>query len=268
MPSPFPGMDPWLESPQQFGNLHLSMIAFLQEALQPRLPESYFARAGLRVRLEVGQRDVEPDVYVGKERADEPAGDESVVATMADTGPTMVAAEPEEFVEVKERYLDIIHLEGKGRRLVTSIEILSPSNKSTSGDGRALYLRKQRELRFSEANLVEIDLLRGGVHTTAVSYDRLVEKSPDFTYHVCVRCFDHPQEFFTYPFRLQDSLPPISIPLLPGDAAVTVELQPLFDRCYDVGAFAMDVDYANDIPVPPLTDEQQRWADEILRAAK
>jgi hypothetical protein len=34
MPSPFPGMDPFLEHPVFFGGLHSSMIAYLCEFMQ------------------------------------------------------------------------------------------------------------------------------------------------------------------------------------------------------------------------------------------
>ena len=48
------------------------------------------------------------------------------------------------------------------QRLVTSIEILSPSNKRPRTPGYDLYLRKRQSLLLGDANLVEIDLLRGG----------------------------------------------------------------------------------------------------------
>ncbi len=40
MPSPFPGMDPYLESPDWFPDLHDGLIFCLKESLQNLLPES------------------------------------------------------------------------------------------------------------------------------------------------------------------------------------------------------------------------------------
>ena len=41
MPSPFPGMDPFLEHPEVFPDLHDSLGATLRESLNARLPEPY-----------------------------------------------------------------------------------------------------------------------------------------------------------------------------------------------------------------------------------
>lgn len=57
------------------------------------------------------------------------------------------------FVEVR----DPTH----GHRLVTLLEIASPSNKRPGQDRKA-YLRNQREVLDSDANLIELDLLRSG----------------------------------------------------------------------------------------------------------
>ncbi len=45
MPSPFPGMDPYLESPDWFPDLHGSLIILLKEALQRSLPGPYYAQS-------------------------------------------------------------------------------------------------------------------------------------------------------------------------------------------------------------------------------
>ena len=42
MPSPFPGMDPYLEIPDWFPDLHDGLIFCLKESLQNLLPESYY----------------------------------------------------------------------------------------------------------------------------------------------------------------------------------------------------------------------------------
>ena len=96
-----------------------------------------------------------------------------------------------------------------GQKLVTVIEVVSPSNKYP-GPGRESYVVKQKEIRRSKTHLVEIDLLRAGQHTTAVPLDRALEKTGSFDYHVCLHLFDHWEDYFVYPVKLQDSLPEIT----------------------------------------------------------
>ena len=76
--------------------------------------------------------------------------------------PMVVDTEGEPAVET---FIEIIDRES-GNLVVTVIEFLSPSNKSP-GPNREQYLRKQREICSSDANLVEIDLNRFGTHALA-----------------------------------------------------------------------------------------------------
>lgn len=265
MPSPFPGMDPFLENPEYFPDLHDSLIYCLQETLQPRLPEPYFAKKGRRVWLEQVGRQIGPDAYVL--RAPGPTGrvpDVAEIATVGETGAVAVVADPEPdpVIEIREPYLEIYTGAGDDKRLVTTIEVLSPTNKTQGGQGRSLYRRKQQEMLERDVHLIEIDLLRGGVHTTAVPWKAVLEKVGPFDYHVCLHKFDQPKVFHIYPIRLQSRLPEIAVPLLPGDPTVTVDLQPVFDRSYDSGPFRREVRYREETPQPPLTAEQKGWARE------
>jgi hypothetical protein len=115
-------------------------------------------------------------------------------------------------------------------------------------------------------NLVEIDLLRGGLHTTAVPLDRLRERAGAFEYHVCIHQFNRPDDYFVAPIRLADRLPSIPIPLLEDAVPVMIDLQSLLDRCYNTGAYNKLIDYTRREGFIPLTDEQARWAEGILRS--
>ncbi len=134
------------------------------------------------------------------------------------------------------------------RRLVTSIELLSLTNKTPGEHGRDLYLRKQREILESKVHLVEIDLLRDGEHTTAVPLDRLRQQADEFEYHVSIHRFDNLEDYFVYSIRLDESLPEIAVPLLPGDAAVLLDLQAVFQRTYDAGPYRREIDYRHTFP--------------------
>lgn len=255
MPSPFPGMDPYLESPAIFPGLHNRLIALLGEALQAVLPAPYFAEIGERAWVEVSGRFIEPDASVlHRRRGDEGGG---VAAAPARNVPIVVTVPHD---ERREPFLEIRTAGDEGERLVTAVEILSPSNKTPGERGRELYLRKQREILDSQTHLIEIDLLRGGRHTTAVPLDRLREAVGPCEYHVSIHRADRFEEFLIYPIRLPDPLPEIAVPLLPGDPDVAVDLQKLLDRAYDVGPYRRRLRYHETTPIPPLPEEYRDWA--------
>ncbi len=269
MPSPFPGMDPYLEHPDVFPGLHDGLVTYLRESLQPVLPSPYYADMGRRAWIEVSERCIGPDVNVLRRRSDDTdvkGGNGGVATAIRTAARPLVIHIPHD--ERREPFVEIYAGRGKNRRLVTSIEVLSPSNKKPGEEGRDLYLRKQRELLKSRVHLVEIDLLRGGEHTTAVPHDRLVAKAGPFDYHVCVHQFDNLEDYFVYAIQLAEPLPPVSIPLLPGDGAVTVDLQAVFARSYDTGPYLREIDYLGDRPVPPLGPKQARWAKQCLAKAR
>lgn len=264
MPSPFPGMDPYLENPALFPGLHNRLISLLSESLQALLPPPYFAEIGERVWVEVSQRFIEPDTSVMHGvRAPGVAGDGGATATAAARGRSVVVTVPHD--ERREPFVEIRAVRDEGERLVTAIELLSPSNKTPGERGRELYLRKQREILDSTIHLVEIDLLRGGVHTTAVPLEPLTAQVGSFDYHVSVHRFDRFEDYVVYPIRLAEALPEVEIPLLPGDSDVRIDLQSLFDRAYDTGPYRRRVRYGEELPVPSLRPEQAEWLTRRLR---
>jgi hypothetical protein len=271
MPSPFPGMDPYLEGPEIFPDFHDSMITYLREALQAHLPAPYFASLGRRVWIELSRRSIGPDVEV--RRIERPAvirTEQGVTAAVAVSDPRIARpiAVKVAHDEFREPFIEIYTRGDDGKRLITSIEVLSPSNKTPGAQGRDLYLRKQNEILRSQVHLVEIDLLRGGEHIAAVPLEAAQEVCGDFDYHVSVHNFDDFETFFVYPIRLEDRLPLVVIPLLPGDSPVTVDLAAVFDRCYDAGPYHREIRYGEDAVIPALRPDQSIWASAILQAAR
>ncbi len=269
MPSPFPGMDPYLENPEIFPDFHDSAITYLREALQASLPATYFAALGRRVWIEVSRRSIGPDVEVRRTGGPSPRRLEPVEAmavAVADppvARPVVVKVPHDEF---REPFVEIYVGINEGKRLVTSLEFLSQTNKTPGAHGRDLYKRKQKEILASQVHLVEIDLLRAGEHIPAVPLDRAIAECGPFDYHVSVHDFDDLETFYVYPIRLEDRLPPIAIPLLPGDPSVTLDLQSVFDRCYDAGPYAREIRYGTDAVIPPLRPDQAAWAERIVTA--
>src|SRR5690606_25159681 len=123
----------------------------------------------------------------------------------------------------------------------TSIEILSPSNKTPGSQGRGLFLQKQRETLQKGVHLVEIDLLRAGTHATVVPLSHLRQQVPHFDYHVCVHRADRSDDYLIYPILMTNSLPVIEIPLLPEDGVVALPLQPAFNQSYDGGPYRREI---------------------------
>jgi hypothetical protein len=268
MPSPFPGMDPYLEHPSYFHGLHNEVIVYMQEAIQPKLPPEYWARMGRRVWVEFAERHVEPDVFVTVSKrfgisVPDPGGG---VATLDPpfAKPVIVSVPPIPDDEYRESFLEIYVRDEGERRLVTVVEVLSPANKKQGKKGRDLYLQKQHELLERNVHLVEIDLLRGGMHTTAVPEEGAQSMAGPYDYHVCIHQFDRPREFLVYPIRITEALPTIPIPLMPGQQPVAVNLQSVIERSYSTGAYDRMIDYRRRKPSPPLTAEQQVWAEGLI----
>jgi hypothetical protein len=271
MPSPFPGMDPYLESPDWFPSLHDGLITFLVGALMRRLPEPYYAKSRQRVWLEYTHKPIEPDADVlhsglGRSRWREARGGVAVAEPVDLAEPLVVSVETIEHDPYEEPFVEIRRRDGSDDRLVAAIEILSPANKTPGNPGRQSYLDKQGEVLAGETHLIEIDLLRGGTHATAVPREFVIEKAGPFDYHVCVHRFDRPHAFFVYPIRLEQRLPGIAIPLLPGDPDVPLPLQPVFDRAYDEGPYYRVVRYGEAPIIPALKAEQLAWVKARLQS--
>ena len=249
MPSPFPGMDPFLEDPIVFPDFHARFNSYISELLQPGLPEPYYATLGRRARA----KDVG--------RFQEIGSDVNVVA-MPEISEPIVIRVPQ--FEMFETLVEIYLGRGQDRRLVTAIELLSPTNKKSGEKGRELYLRKQAELLDSKTHLVEIDLLRGGEHTTAVPENRLKRFVPQYTYHVCSHRFDHFEDYLIHPIQLAEPLPTIQIPLLPGDGEVPVNLQQVMNRTYEAGPYHREIDYRGEVPGPGLGEAEMAWVRKVV----
>jgi hypothetical protein len=239
------------------------------ELLQSRLPETYYAQSDQRVWLEYSHRIIEPDIELvrsykgtrGRRR-----GGGVAVAEVEAKDPIVVRVETVEHGPFKESYLEVRRREGKKIRIVTSIEVLSPSNKTKGNPGREQYLGKQREVLGGETHLVEIDMLRGGTHTSAVPRDLAETKAGPFDYHVSIHRFDRPKDFLIHPILMEQRLPAIGIPLLPGDPDVTLDMQAVFDRAYDAGPYRGEIDYTKDRVRPRLSPERAEWAAKLIKA--
>lgn len=246
--SPFPGMDPFLEASGLWGDFHHTLIADIQRQVGPQLPPKYIARTEERSYIltveseEKANRIFIPDVSVTGPSsrfavADAPA--------KANGGVSMRA-----FIEVEfeETFLDIYEL-GPERRLVTSIEVLSPANKARGTKGWKLYNRKRQALLLGKANLVEIDLLRRGTRLP------MLDPWPDAPYTVLVARKSLAPACKVWPAHSDRPLPAVPVPLSRGYADLTLELQPLVEAIYKRNSYAEQIDYTRPLD-PPLRPEE------------
>jgi hypothetical protein len=210
MKSPFPGMDPYLE--RYWGDVHASLMVYLRDQINERLPADLQARVEETVSVDVIDGDsrwLYPDVLVVEEPAALEYAPPATVVGAAEPRLITIPAESR-----TQRHLEIID-SNSGNRVVTAIEVLSPGNK-TSESGRRLYRNKQRDYIQGRVNLVEIDLIRAGQFILAVP-ESAVPDSCRATYMICVRRVIQPHRAELYPIPLRDPLPAIRIPLRPND---------------------------------------------------
>lgn len=283
MPNPFPGMNPYLEERSGWQGLHNMLIAQIAQALNAVLPPNYVASTEVRCLISHSLREITPDISVraalsnayphsaGGTAVLSPAGNQVSVASPFDT-PLIVSLSPIDSQQIdsqqyeRQAYINIVRL-GRGRfqdaEVVTAIEVLSPTNKNRRDDGYEAYRRKQEQVLSSRANLLEIDLLRAGTHTVAVSRASLPTEPP-WHYLICLYRWTRPAEYAVWLNALQSPLPRVEIPLADDDPSVALELQTVLNRTYDAGAYDRQIDYTL-APDPPLQSEDALWANSLLR---
>lgn len=261
MPSPFPGMDPYLEHSALWPGVHQGLITFAWTALNAILPPRYVASIGERLYVVQAERDIYPDIVVLEHPSTQTPTERGVlgIAVAASDPPWVLNVKP---VEMREVYIEILPVADQSR-VVTVIEILSPSNKIAGSEGCHLYLTKQREILSSQTHLIEIDLLRQGEHTVTAPREMLLRKGK-WDYLVCLHRGGQGGRYEVWAITMQQRLPRIHVPLQDGDPDVVLDLQAVFNRCYDEGAYVRRLDYRSEPPIPLEGDDAQ-WADALLR---
>jgi hypothetical protein len=259
MPSPFPGMDPYLEAPRRWPDVHHRIISVASEILGGLLRPKYLVRIEERVYIsdetDLGRLGIIPDLLIAMRpgREGEPLGAGEDIAL--DVAKPIVATT---FIEedIHEARLEIIDREE--RRLVTVIEVVSPPNKLAGTHGRASFERKRREVMNSPSHWIEIDLLRGGTHFPIRNLIQPCE------YMVHISRQEMRPKGLLWPLRLSQRLPKVTIPLHAGDPEVQLDLQAVLDTAYDRANYDLEIDYRTE-PIPPLGSGWAEWADSLLK---
>jgi hypothetical protein len=218
-------MDPYLEDEKLWPLFQHQLVNCLYQILLPGLVDRYRARVGQRSYV------TEQPLFTSVVREEH----------------------QEQFIEIRQR---------SDNRLITLVEVISPSNKMTVA-GRQAFLDKRKEGRSAGANLVEIDLVLQG--QPLLDYSR--EGLPDWDYAVTVSRSTQPDRYEIYTATLQKRLPRFRLPLASDDRDTVLDLHAAFTRCYDQGSFSSKIDYKRDPPTA-VKDEDKKWLNELLRQQK
>lgn len=253
MPSPFPGMDPYLEG-SEWISVHVELSSEIARQLAPKLRPKYIVRTMRRFIIDLPEDvsiltgDLYPDVGVAANRLDNKS-----IAMGAAVDPA-----PLEFTTVMPARIPDVSIEIRDvdqGALVTAIEVLSPVHKR--GEGYRAYLRKRHRILASTTHLIEIDFLRTGRRVP------MREPLPDVPYFVFLGRSERRPIIHVWPIRLDMVLPVIPLPLLAGDDDAALDLQGAFTGVYD----ALGYDLSTDYPRPPhvaLSAKERDWIQQRL----
>lgn len=252
-------MNPYLENPELWPEVHSRMIVAMADVLGPILLPDYYVAIEKRIYVTIPDDSVLigiPDVSVVSQEIqvfDDLERVNTATATLSkpDESQTITVPLGE---DVEERYLEI--RDAKTGMVVTTIELLSPKNKR-SGEGRESYLRKRQRILVSHTHLVEIDLLRGGKPMPMEG----VAQQKD--YHILISRSELRPQAQLYPFNVQDTIAKFELPLKSGDNCPIVELKPILDGIYDRGGYRFRIDYSQPT-TPPLSGKVADWVNTLL----
>jgi hypothetical protein len=254
MPSPFPGMDPYLEDPEIWSGVHAGLLAAICEQLGPVLRPKYVVRYEERVYVtseeDLGYRMIVPDLRVVERDPLASVGHLPGASTIS--VPIKVElAEP----EIHEASLVVRDV--RDRSVATVIEVLSPTNKVLNSHGRESFLKKRREVMSGTASWVEIDLLRDGARTANLP------RVPPSEYQVYLSRSGHRRQAEVWAISLRKPLPVIAIPLHKEDPDVPLNLQIMLATVIDRGSYDLDTEYDRDA-VPPLAPTDTQWSKQVI----
>lgn len=268
MSSPFPGMNPFLEHPKMWAEVHHWLISIIAEKLIPKIRPQYRVKIEQRI-YKINPNNESQSLLIGIPDVTIKSDKISNFKTSEKSSSSVAILEPKTQVkpinitlpfleEIKQSYLEIVDLE-KGK-VVTAIEILSPVNKR-KGEGRKKYLKKRENILNSLTNFVEIDLLREGEKMP------ILDLNIDFDYHVLISPNYLRPQANLYGINLPQMLPTIPIPLAEENENVELNLQEILNLVYERAGYDYSLDYSREI-VPPLEGKYLNWCQEIIEKVK
>ena len=254
MPSPFPGMNPYLEAEGIWQDFHSSFAPALRDAIVEQVAPDYIV--SLEEHLYIEEPPHPERHFVGRSDVAVTAGPIRKAST-ADAATAVLEApvyaiQPEPMDVFSEAYLEIRDREEN--LVVTVIELLSPTNKK-QGLNRDAYLGKRQQYFWSDVNFIELDLLRGCGRMP-------LDDMPSCDYAVIVKRASQWPRVGIWPLRLKDPLPNIPVPLREPDPDAHLDLQAVLHQVYDRAKYRYRIYSAK--PRPRLAPDDARWAESIV----
>jgi hypothetical protein len=250
-------MDPYLEAPTLWPDVHARLAIAISDQLQPLLGQQYSAVIIPYVATEtlaIAPNRFIPDVGVLERELPLPTQRDSATAIApAPLTGTVTMELPTRYHRLEIRTVgdDV---------LVTAIEILSPVNKRPGSDAADAYERKRREIFRSNAHLLEIDLLRGGRRP------EIVQPLPDYPYFIFLSRAERRPAIEIWPIALREALPIVPIPLRYPDPDIPLDLNAAIALIYRSARYDYRIDYRQPLPPPELPAAEAAWVDELLHA--
>jgi hypothetical protein len=244
-------MNPFLEQESVWHDFHERFIPLVAELLAAQVDPNYIVKIDEHVYIHelpaearrfVGRGDVAVAEFPA---SPEPRTGAALLAAPAQVLLPHVDLERISFVEIRSR---------DDWKLITVIELLSPSNKDPGPD-REQYAAKRSQLLNSPVHFVELDLLRGGPRLP-------LENLPPCDYYALVSRSEQRPKADIWPLRLRDALPAVPIPLHAPDGDAELNLPLALNRIYDSARYQTYI-YAGQ-PKPRLTPEDAAWARQFV----
>jgi hypothetical protein len=262
MTSPFPGMNPYLENPDLWSEVHHRLITAIAIAIAPPLRPKYRVAIEKRIyrmntedSILIGIPDLAILKQVKNDNKDLISSHTGVMTLAKETENRSVTVTLPLPLEIKQGYLEI--REVSTGKVITVIEIISPTNKITK-EGRKAYLNKREKLLASDTNLIEIDLIRSGEKMP------ILTNIPETDYRILVVRNDQLPSAQLYGFDLRDTIPDFTIPLQSNETELELNLQNLLLEIYEQAGFDLTLDYSHD-PVPNVLEKDRKWLDSVLK---
>lgn len=256
MPSPFPGMDPWLEDPEYWSGFHTTFMVHVRAAITHVLPAGYFAEVEQYVWLQGEDPEHREPFAVPDSHVAHRGNGVTAVATKVASDPSTEVTLPRSGKRKGRKFVQIV--DRRGHRIVTVIELLTPSNKDPGPDRNA-YLAKRDEYLASGTNLIEIDLLREGDRHP---FGR--PKPPPADYYALVCWADRFPKASVWAFTVRDPMPVLPIPLKRADGEVALDLRACLDRTFEDAGYETRLNYG-ELPSVRLRTPDAEWAAELLK---
>ncbi len=257
MASPFLGMDPYLEAPEYWRNVHDNLATEIQAQLAPLVRPRYYVEQEPRFIY---------DNSIGIGRPHQGVPDVALLqpspARPMTIAPTAIAPAPLELLitaDVPEKLNSIVIRTVENDELVTVIEILSLANKRPNHAARLAYLRKRQFILESATHFMEIDLLRGGERTP------LAQSLTAAPYFITLSRVERRPVAEVWPLTFMNKIPILPIPLFPPDPDIPLDLQHALNIIYERSSYDLRIDYTQPPPPPRLSREDSTWLKQHLQ---